>query len=502
MRLFKLQAMGVASVKGEIEARLAGIHKLELEIGRYRALLSPLRGFPLEILGEVFANVLTCVDTPQEIPKALTALILVCKTWQTAALETPRLWNTLGLTLRHGSHFDFAKVRKWLSKSGTLPRFFTIDAGMACCNHFFFPCALLTPGLLDLFKVGPPIHRLIINSFSNGCFQGLVQALTSSTDPPTQSWGSLNSIEITVEGFELPLPSLRDDAALKFPVTTLNLSSPLSSPARLPGKGTYFQCSFANLATLTLAFAWPATWDTGILRLCTNLHTLSVKMEFEDWWMDDRGDELAIFRPKGGPLTLPHLRTLRINEFPPKIGWDLTILRLFTTPALVELDVGFVDNSDSVGAAGEERQKFGEEILSLLQRSQCVTTLAHLRIASLTIGTHSLESILRNLPGVKHLVLDCVTLDSAFFQREAIHEADFLPQLQVLEILYPHDDFGYHSVCEFITSRPLQRLRVELSSDWGKSPNETDSVVYLRNKGIDAQVVVGTKKSRTIFGSL
>jgi hypothetical protein len=225
-------------------------------------------------------------------------------------------------------------------------------------------------------------------------------------------------------------------------------------------------------------------------------------MEFEDWWMDDRGDELATFRPKGGPLTLPHLRTLRINELPPKIGWDLTILRLFTTPALVELDVGFVDNSDSVGAAGEERQKLGEEILSLLQRSQCVTTFAHLRIASLTIGTHSLESILRNLPGVKHLVLDCVTLDSAFFQREAIHEADFLPQLQVLEILYPHEDFGYHSVCEFITSRPLQRLRVELSSDWGKSPNETDSVVYLRNKGIDAQVVVGTKKSRTIFGSL
>lgn len=76
-----LHALEVASVKDEIAARMAAIRKLEEEVKKYQALLSPLREFPTEILGEVFMSVLASIDKPCDIPNPIVTLSLVCKTY-------------------------------------------------------------------------------------------------------------------------------------------------------------------------------------------------------------------------------------------------------------------------------------------------------------------------------------------------------------------------------------------------------------------------------------
>ncbi|KAJ7252115.1 hypothetical protein B0H12DRAFT_1018260, partial [Mycena haematopus] len=107
---------------------------LGVYVAAHRALLSPLRRLPLDIIEEIFMACLpthrNCVMSAAEAPVILGR---ICSSWRTISLSTPRLWSRLHIVqpesvpdLARGLHE--AKVAQrlrvgnaWLKRSGNCP---------------------------------------------------------------------------------------------------------------------------------------------------------------------------------------------------------------------------------------------------------------------------------------------------------------------------------------------------------------------------------------------
>ncbi|KAJ7733862.1 hypothetical protein DFH07DRAFT_845218 [Mycena maculata] len=92
-------------------------------IGAHRALLSPVRRMPLDIMQEIF---LACLPTHRNAVmcarEAPLILIRICRAWKTLALSTPALWVSLHIPLQY-LFYDSRHVeaRKWLERSSRCP---------------------------------------------------------------------------------------------------------------------------------------------------------------------------------------------------------------------------------------------------------------------------------------------------------------------------------------------------------------------------------------------
>ncbi|KAK1219108.1 hypothetical protein PQX77_018192 [Marasmius sp. AFHP31] len=116
---------------GRLQARR---NELQRFVGRHRRLLSPFRRLPEDLWGEVFIRCLPPKHLPVcRVLEAPLVLTVVCRSWRDIALRTPRLWNSLHLTLPSPSiaidgedlvsSLEFRKegVKLWLERSGVLP---------------------------------------------------------------------------------------------------------------------------------------------------------------------------------------------------------------------------------------------------------------------------------------------------------------------------------------------------------------------------------------------
>ncbi|KAJ3519569.1 hypothetical protein NMY22_g13133 [Coprinellus aureogranulatus] len=487
----------VAFVKKEIDARIEAIRNMEVELSKYQALLSPLRQFPAEILGEVFAAVIDTVEKPIEIPNALSNLSLVSKAWRNAALSTPRLWGTVGVNLTRPG-VDFTKVGAWFARSGTTPRSFTLESGGACRDHGSGCLLLNNSGLPDFLKDGPSINRLTISSWSSECFQWLFCNLFSTRNDESSAWKSIQSIELNSYRLGIAPPvvgmqDLQDPCAHPLTVTTLNLDGPFSEgDVHAVNQSAYVQQLVSNLTNLSFTFVWPTTWNFGILSLCTNLQTLKLKMDFDDAWLSEFWEGETLGNLQGAPLNFPNLRTLQISDLPVDTKWYSQVLRLFKTPSLVELDLEF-DND----ASRLDRYELAQDINYLVMRSKCKPTFSHLRLCSISFTNEGLEYLLKNLPSLTHLTLDWVNFSSDFFHRPMVVNYYFLPRLRTLELLHLYEMFVYTDLYQFVEARTgrysstFQKLSVEVTSDWIKHPNESFEVKCLRKRGLDIQFNVG-----------
>ncbi|KAF8150224.1 hypothetical protein B0H34DRAFT_180458 [Crassisporium funariophilum] len=154
-KLIQKPTLQLELLETRMEAMRSMLKQLELEhevllcaIQRYRALLSPMRRIPIDILQEVFTycvpsehNASMCAE---EAPILLTQ---VCSSWRQIALRTPRLWATIHIAITpkaQGSNFDpddakyplmanhlsalrLAAVHKWLRRTGAAPLFISLD---------------------------------------------------------------------------------------------------------------------------------------------------------------------------------------------------------------------------------------------------------------------------------------------------------------------------------------------------------------------------------------
>ena len=106
---------------------------LSEEIEAHRALISPFRRLPLEIMGEIFAHCLpTHHNAVMSVEEAPLLLGRVCSVWRSITLSTPRLWASLHIpTPTPNSCLDPASVhkmatrceavREWILRSGKIP---------------------------------------------------------------------------------------------------------------------------------------------------------------------------------------------------------------------------------------------------------------------------------------------------------------------------------------------------------------------------------------------
>lgn len=135
--------------------------KLNNFVDAHKALISPVRRLPPEILQEIFIRCLTTRNSVMHRSEAPMLLTEVCVEWRRIALSTPALWSTLHLPFP-GSigveevpnvRFDVAKA--WLTRSGELPLSISVyDMNWTIRRSTF----------LDL--LGPFIHRCRVLRFS------------------------------------------------------------------------------------------------------------------------------------------------------------------------------------------------------------------------------------------------------------------------------------------------------------------------------------------------
>ncbi|KIK66067.1 hypothetical protein GYMLUDRAFT_158552, partial [Collybiopsis luxurians FD-317 M1] len=120
----------------QLEAEITRLHtvldrlllrkqNVEEYIMAHKALASPVRQLPAEILAEIFVHCLPdcAVRDLSEAPLVLTR---ICRSWRRIALDTPRLWQSLHVYLppnlsNAACSRRIEGVTAWLERSGSLP---------------------------------------------------------------------------------------------------------------------------------------------------------------------------------------------------------------------------------------------------------------------------------------------------------------------------------------------------------------------------------------------
>ncbi|KAJ3756999.1 hypothetical protein EV360DRAFT_84430 [Lentinula raphanica] len=118
----------LARLESEIARALCEKEKISSFIEAHRALMSPVRQIPEEVLAEIFLH---CLPTDRNfairsLDEAPLLLTTICRDWRRVALDTPRLWSTLHVYLPpHLSTQAISRraagISTWLGRSGTLP---------------------------------------------------------------------------------------------------------------------------------------------------------------------------------------------------------------------------------------------------------------------------------------------------------------------------------------------------------------------------------------------
>ncbi|KAJ7211823.1 hypothetical protein B0H12DRAFT_1195034, partial [Mycena haematopus] len=111
-------------------------HRIGAYVEAHKALVSPIRRLPLDIIQELFVACLpthrNCVMSASEAPVLLGCI--VCSSWRTISLSTPRLWASLhvveplpGPSGPAAASFDQKVAQRleitktWLGRSGHYP---------------------------------------------------------------------------------------------------------------------------------------------------------------------------------------------------------------------------------------------------------------------------------------------------------------------------------------------------------------------------------------------
>ncbi|KAJ7690349.1 hypothetical protein B0H17DRAFT_834309, partial [Mycena rosella] len=102
--------------------------QLSIYIYEHRALISPIRQLPSDIVGEIL---IACISTAQNaVMSAQEAPLLlgrICRAWRTIAISTPSLWSSIHIAEpedRFPSDVHdgcLQAVNTWLQRSGGLP---------------------------------------------------------------------------------------------------------------------------------------------------------------------------------------------------------------------------------------------------------------------------------------------------------------------------------------------------------------------------------------------
>ncbi|KAK7031026.1 hypothetical protein VNI00_013816 [Paramarasmius palmivorus] len=107
---------------------------LQSFVDDHRALLSPARRLPRDVVAEIFLRCLSTARLPTcDVTTSPLLLTTICRYWREVAITTPRLWRAvhfvlptlIGYTMHHGFR-NLVRFRKgglqlWLCRAGSVP---------------------------------------------------------------------------------------------------------------------------------------------------------------------------------------------------------------------------------------------------------------------------------------------------------------------------------------------------------------------------------------------
>ncbi|KAF5310368.1 hypothetical protein D9611_012065 [Ephemerocybe angulata] len=437
-----------ASVQQTIDGLSKRISKLQSQLDalegqrqRHRAILSPVRRMPMEILGEIFALVLPDVLYPDD-RRMLRHLGLVCKSWRNASLLAHRLWSGLRLC---GPPEDgaYGRAVSWLTKSGALPKTLRYDGrGCQCTSEESEPCLSTNPELLRLLTTGPSLDHFEILCIGTTCFRNWIAAINSakkSLSGPCP-WDTLRSFRLECvyqEGQEVDelfafkhLPS----------VTSLDIEPPADLVVGVEGDGDSMVAIpvklLNQLTTFAIEFDWYGTEIFSLLENCKHLEILTITFGYRSTFFNERDPKLlGLARSR---LVLPDVRKFSIGR-----SANITILKYLAMPALSNLDI------DLDYYCGGVDKEFGTILHDFFNASNASENLRTLRMFKPELPAADLRHCLSNLPLLKELTLDGVEFGDKLF-KTAKRNQDLvvnpnLPSLEHLKLLSLPRTYEYQS---------------------------------------------------------
>ena len=453
-------------------------HKTRKFVNDHRALLSPARRLPSEIVGEIFVHCLpttrNAVKSTREAPLLLGR---ICSAWRNISLLTPRLWSSMHLVIP--VHSDPSKIdtiiqlrcealKEWLGRSGTLPLSVSLTT-----SDSYYPHS--SPGATPLMATLIQFSRRW-NSIDLCLPYDLLESfdILTKDDVPCLEIIKISMCNWTNVSWHFPIlgtaPRLHRVSFVFFQGNPLNL--PLS---------------WARLAELSLETVHNARSPNfsdalAMLKQCCNLQSFT----------------LGIFSalsggssPPSEPVELLALHTLRLRSSL-KNSDELTVIfdHLFT-PSLVELEVTSIIHSAISHSALRSHVPF----MSLLTRSSC--SLERLTLSEYPISSEALIECLHLVPTLTTLFLtDCswgvsdevpetflndelLRLLTATNSESAHCLVPLLKSVKLLQCTAISDEV----LIDFIESRWRRPLAVDMKAD---IPRTTSAEVSRDLSGIEA----------------
>ncbi|KAF9258184.1 hypothetical protein L218DRAFT_964697 [Marasmius fiardii PR-910] len=129
----------ISRLESTLQTLTSQRNAIQAYIDQHRALLSPFRHLPTDIVREIFIQSLPTDHCPtRSLFQAPLVLTIVCKVWREIALTTPHLWRAIHIYIPQlmaesdlDSHVSLIQaraegVKNWLERSGSLPIRFSL----------------------------------------------------------------------------------------------------------------------------------------------------------------------------------------------------------------------------------------------------------------------------------------------------------------------------------------------------------------------------------------
>ncbi|KAJ6480715.1 hypothetical protein C8R47DRAFT_1050042 [Mycena vitilis] len=372
---------------GELESQIALLRgakgpsrrrraELRQAVKTYKAVVSPLRRFPPEILGEIFSYLVPSHFSQMElepvvIDHAPWSMTRVCRYWSAVALETPALWSTVLLTLKNlGEQGAVSLIKLWLRRSRDMPLNITVicqgdpkrqshaalEAAMSASNRWEEVYISIIPPLLY------QLHSI----------RGRLSAL--------------KTLDISVDLGEAHLAIDEDEALWSILADAPQLTSLITHCWDLVGfLRPPFTVAWHQLTRLSTTFS-------------SNTEALATLRELSDIVECKFAFRITEVLPSDSTtmIHLPRLEFLALQvevdgDIPPPMTRQrhFSLLDFLVTPSLRELNT--VDTADE------------ESVVGLLTRSGCATSLECLRFSSQLIDQAAILRLLHRVPGLTFL---------------------------------------------------------------------------------------------------
>lgn len=331
------------------------LDKMEVDLQKRRAALSPIRQMPAELVSQIIRHVAWGV-LHSVGRDALVRMSLVCKSWRDAALLCHSQWAGIHIEkseVREPVAFD--KIVSWYRRAGSLPKTLEFSLGSAGSTSCYCQdqdamimgeqCEFLNPTLARLLAEGPNLNHILLKITQPACVHNLLQAI-KAIDPPTgraRPWDVVRRLELD---FSDPDNMLWDDdedpghSFFKFlpQVSSFSLYMPSSfvvfdiESAEARGVPILVPPSLLqNLTSFTVECDWEGSHILDMLSNCPNVETLEIRLGGNDIFFND--NEVPASR-----VPLPRLHTLHLRELD---NGSVDILNRIRTPILRNLQLGF-----------------------------------------------------------------------------------------------------------------------------------------------------------------